>query len=100
MSTGQSAVTLWDWGVKTGMVSFHLWINVWIRPNSITLSSSRASSRAGLRPASELDGVMEFGHNRLHAVDETAYNQSCNPVKLHYYLTGDNCTLSCICMTA
>ena len=35
------------------------------RPNSITLSSSQTSSqvrlRAGLRPASELDSVMEFG---------------------------------------
>jgi len=31
------------------------------RPNSITLSISRADSRAGLRPASELDSVMEFG---------------------------------------
>jgi len=30
-------------------------------PNSITLSSSLAGSRASLRPASELDGVMEFG---------------------------------------
>ena len=31
------------------------------RPNSITLSSSRADSRAGLQSASELDSVMEFG---------------------------------------
>jgi len=31
--------------------------------NSITLSSSLADSRAGLRPASEMDSVMEFGFN-------------------------------------
>jgi len=33
---------------------------VCLRPNSIMLSSSRTSSRAGLRPASKLDSVMEF----------------------------------------
>jgi len=33
--------------------------------NSITSSSSLAGSRAGLRPASELDCVMEFGLNAL-----------------------------------
>ena len=31
------------------------------RPNSITLSSWRAGSRSDMRPASELDSVMEFG---------------------------------------
>jgi len=34
---------------------------VCLRPNSIMLSSSRTSSRAGLRPASKLDSVMAFG---------------------------------------
>ena len=32
-----------------------------LRPNYIALSSSQDGSRAGLRPASELDSVMEFG---------------------------------------
>jgi len=39
--------------------------NVSLRPNSITLFSSRAGLRACLRPSSELDSVMEFGQISL-----------------------------------
>jgi len=50
-----------------------------LRPNSITLSSSRAGSPAGMRPASELDSVMEFG--LLGAIQLASSSQtSCEPV--------------------
>jgi len=38
-----------------------LLVRTCLRPNFITLSSSRAGSRAGLWAASELDSIMEFG---------------------------------------